>query len=197
MSKRVENTEKNLPTWGPSGKTGAGQLREMLLRYARMAALRYSGSWVDAEDIAHDAYLKLLLHPRIASGETPATAAYIYAVVRHTAIDKLRTLGRLPKALNISEHEAELAKVDTLRNDALQAAFNAAVLALSSREFEVLRMRTASGMDNQAIAEALGLAPSTISETEKRAKEKILQHLKAACADDPMVDRLMARLAST
>lgn len=131
------------------------------------AALRFSGGrpgW--AEDVTHDAFVKLLEHlPRLDT--STELGGWLYRVTANLAVSRLRRdrslAGRLARFFTADEADREAAPETrlTLREDA--AALLQAVQGLPAQQSVVMTMKVLEGKSQQHIASVLGLSEGYVS----------------------------------
>jgi RNA polymerase sigma-70 factor (family 1) len=134
----------------------------------------------DARDILHDIFVKLWEN----RGEIHITAnlqSYLFAIVRHRIIDKIR------KNVTREEYAAvrqSLANVfsesleEEIEARELKAAINKSLDQLSPRVKEVYKLSREEGLSNREIAEKLNVSEQTV----KNQLTTALKHLRESLA---------------
>lgn len=152
----------------------------LVLRWARVG----TGERADAEDVAHDALVRVLRGLGTFRGEARFTS-WLYRVVRNVALDRnerrKRRLGReedgeaaawLPTRDPGPDRMAE--RADLLER--IRAAF----MALPPRQREVFDMAELQGLTSPEIAERLDIAPASVRVTLLNARRSVRRALLAA-----------------
>ena len=161
----------------------------MTLLYKQHHALMLKTAWeftrerADVEDIVSDSCASLIEKiETIRHLECNALRAYIVTTVRNTAIDFCRKQQRTnARFLHVDEEvTARMADHTSIENKIMLrdeiAQVKRALLDLPERERDVLRMKIQKGMNDKEIAEAVGLAESSVRKYVARARN----HLKEA-----------------
>jgi len=140
----------------------------------------------DAADIVEDVFARLW-ERRAAMTIDSSLTAYLYATVRHRAVDVLRQernrrLLRTRFQSDVSNEHAMDATVedDVPDTDTVIHRINAAIAALPERRRLVLTLRWEGGLGNAEIATVLGIAPQSVANLVQRA----LTDLRAALPHD-------------
>ena len=154
-------------------RTTLAPLRNYLARFMRDPA--------EAQDIAHDAYLKTYEAMHARPVEQPRS--YLFTVARRLAINY--QIGRSSRMQPMDDAALE-ARAETApdvaseviaRQDA--AALEAAVLSLPPVCRKVLRLRLDEGQSYEEIARTLGISVSTVSKHMSRAFQTLREDMKA------------------
>lgn len=161
----------------------------MTLLYQQHRALMLKTAWeftrerADVEDIVSDSCASLIEKmDTVRHLERNVLRAYIVTTVRNTAIDFCRKQQRTnARFLHVDEEVASqvadstsIEKKILLKDEIAQVKH--ALLSLPVRERDVLRMKIQKGMKDKEIAEAIGLAESSVRKYVERARN----HLKEA-----------------
>lgn len=149
----------------------------LVLRWARVR----TGHRADAEDVAHDALVRMLRGLATFRGEARFTS-WLYRVVHNVAVDRgqgrrrrerrevdVERAGRLPSA---DADPGRLAERRELLED-VRSAF----MALPPRQREVFDMADLQGLTSPEIAERLGIAPSSVRVTLLNARRSVRRAL--------------------
>jgi RNA polymerase sigma-70 factor (ECF subfamily) len=127
---------------------------------AYRAAHRIVGSVAEAEDIAADALARALVRwPRVSQLDHPE--AWVVRVATNLAIDATRKRRVLPVVMDPVMDPAEAA--------ALRITLAVALGQLPRRQREVIALRYLAGLSEHEVAEAMGIADSSVKEHAKRA----------------------------
>jgi RNA polymerase sigma-70 factor (ECF subfamily) len=144
-----------------------------------LLARQWLPSRADAEDVVQEAFVRFWRsRHRVAE-----PAAYLYACVKHCALDWLR--GRKRQVRREEAHarpEAEAWFMDSLVQDERRAAIEAALGGLPENQREVLVMRIWGGLSFPQIAAALGISANTAASRYRYALAKLREQL----AEEPI-----------
>ena len=131
-----------------------------LYPFAFRAAHRIVGSVAEAEDVASDALARALVRwPKVGRMDHPE--AWVVRVATTLAIDVTRKRRVLPATLDPITDPAEAA--------ALRITVAVALGQLPRRQREVIALRYLAGLSEHEVAEAMGIADSSVKEHAKRA----------------------------
>lgn len=147
-----------------------------LLRYA----YRQTGDWAEAQDIASEAFVRLLESIERYQPQGSTLLAWLYRVARNLAIDRRRRMGRHPEiALQevLAAAPAAEAEFSAEAHDLVQA-----LAALSAEHREVLLLRFREGLSAQEVAAALGRSPAAVRALQHRALQALRSRLEAGGA---------------
>ncbi|HXI02804.1 MAG TPA: sigma-70 family RNA polymerase sigma factor [Candidatus Saccharimonadales bacterium] len=145
---------------------------EILARFEGKAlaiAHQMGASRADAEDIAQEAFIKLLKHIGSYGGGRRFTA-WFYRIVVNAARDHIRRAGPVMQDLDAAGPEAAPSE------GAGQEAYHRirqALLVLSPREREVIVLRDLHGLSTWQVARALRLNPVTVRRHAMRARARL------------------------
>jgi RNA polymerase sigma-70 factor (ECF subfamily) len=124
------------------------------------AAYRVLGSVAEAEDVAADAMARALVRwPRVRRLDHPE--GWVVRVAINLAIDATRRRRAIPRTLDPVADPAEAA--------ALRVTLAIALAKLPRRQREVIALRYLAGMSEHEVADAMGIADSSVKEHAKRA----------------------------
>jgi RNA polymerase sigma factor (sigma-70 family) len=144
---------------------------------AHRAAYRIVGSRTDAEDIASDALARALVRwPRVRRLDHPE--GWVVRIASNLAIDATRRRRVLPSALDPIEDPAEAA--------AVRVTLAIALGKLPRRQREVIALRYLAGMTEHEVAEAMGIADSSVKEHAKRAMASLRQRFGADFGEESL-----------
>jgi RNA polymerase sigma-70 factor (ECF subfamily) len=141
--------------------------------------IRVLGDFALAEDSAHDAFEAAVEQWR-RDGIPENPRAWIIAIARHKAIDRLRRQGRFDdrreELIRMAESDDAATDGDAageLRDERLRLIFTCCHPALADEARIALSLRTLCGLKTEEIARAFLTAPSTMAQRLVRAKRKI------------------------
>ena len=136
-----------------------------------------SRQWVanraDAEDIVQEAFVRYWRSRQRAT----APVAYLYACVKHCALDWQRGRLRRRGEEQTARPEAERLFASPLEQDERRSAIEAALRDLPEDQREVLVMKIWGGLSFPQIAEALGLSANTVASRHRYALAKLREQL--------------------
>jgi RNA polymerase sigma-70 factor (ECF subfamily) len=142
------------------------------------ALVLFARQWVagraDAEDVVQEAFVRFWRSRHRATDP----AAYLYACVRHCALDWQRGRARQARREAVAARpEAEPLFAGPLEQDERRAAIAAALGRLPESQREVLVMRVWGGLSFPQIAEALGVSANTAASRYRYALAKLREQL--------------------
>lgn len=147
-----------------------GELTDLYRRYLPMVrgrARRVTGSESAAQDLAQEAFIKLIEHRR-ASGREQNTAAFLYRIVTNLALNRLRDEKRHREILAL-EQSREGHREGTSGSELDDRLLLRAVLAAApADEAEIAGYYYLDGLDHAEIAELLGLGRRTVGRRLER-----------------------------
>ncbi|MBT7612572.1 MAG: RNA polymerase sigma factor [Rhodospirillaceae bacterium] len=142
---------------------------------ARCIAIAYRtlGDRQDAEDISHDAMLRVWRHaPKWKTGGAQFTT-WLYRVVVNLCIDRTRrvkpTAGEVPEDLSDGKPDA----ADTLESNQTADQVREAVMALPDRQKEALVLCFFEGVSNAEAAEILEVSVGALEQLLVRARRSL------------------------
>ena len=141
---------------------------------------RLLGNTAEAQDIAHDAYLRVFPTPDSTSAEQPE--ALLYTTARRLAINRLRRRDLSPiSGAPLSDEAASAAPGVAQQVMARQelAALEQAIAALPAGCRTVLLLRKVELLSHREIAARLGIAISTVEKQHARALRLLREALPA------------------
>ena len=144
-----------------------------------LLARQWVSSRADAEDVVQEAFVRFWRsRQRIAE-----PAAYLYACVKHCALDAQRGQRRqLRREIASARPEKETLFAGTLEQQERQAAIEAALLCLPENQTEVLVMKIWGGLSFPQIAAALDISANTAASRYRYALAKLREQL----AEEPI-----------
>jgi len=156
------------------GKGDVNAFEEIVLRHQKMAwqiACRFLGDAAEAEDVAQDAFLKLLAAaPRYHPSASFRT--FFYRIVSRLCIDRARKMHPVytdaPPELPASDPSASQTAIRTERAIAIRRAMD----ALPPAQLMAVILRYYEDLDYRAIAEAM--------DTTEKAVERLLARARVA-----------------
>lgn len=160
----------------------------LVLRWSRVQC----GDRADADDVAHDALVRVLRNLETFRGEARFTS-WLYRIIRNVAVDRGQKRTRrwkkeedMTAARNLAgrgpdpAHEAE-------RRELLER-IRTVFMRLPDRQREVFDMADLQGLTSPEIAERLGIAASSVRVTLLQARRAVRSAL-LACPDRAEEDR--------
>lgn len=136
------------------------------------ALLLATGDRAEAEDVAHDAFVRLYERwDRVANMESPS--AYLYVTAWNAYRNGLRRAARRAKRLIVERDEAE----DHSSGVVLRSDLFRALSALSSKEREAIALIDYLGLTSQEAGDATGARPDAIRARVHRARERLRKEL--------------------
>jgi RNA polymerase sigma-70 factor (ECF subfamily) len=128
----------------------------------------------DAEDVVQEAFVRFWRDPHRAADR----AAYLYACVRHCALDWLRGQGRRARREQAAARpEGEPVFTGPAEQAERRAAIAAALGTLPAEQREVLVMKVWGGLSFPQIAEALGISANTAASRYRYALARLREQL--------------------
>lgn len=147
---------------------------------------RFLGDANEAQDIAHDAYIRV--YPRDGKAPPDNPQAFLYTTARNLAINRLKR--RKISPFNYQEAHAETTPspqpgvVQQVMARQELSQLEAAIAELPPGCRSVLLLRKVELLSHQEIAERLGIAVSTVEKQHARAL-RLLRTALSATTDDP------------
>ncbi|QET05099.1 sigma-70 family RNA polymerase sigma factor [Cupriavidus pauculus] len=151
---------------GNAGHTSIARTFIVHRRHLLCIATRILGCPVQAEDVLHDAYLKLIFHTP--DGPWRSELSYICRVVRNLALDGYRRQ-QIERRLFASEFAEADAPLDTNSPDRIASArerersLRDAMRALPPRTRDALTQYYFEDQSQRTIAARLGISPAMVS----------------------------------
>jgi RNA polymerase sigma-70 factor, ECF subfamily len=137
-------------------------------------ARQWVSSHADAEDVVQEAFVSFWRSRERAVDP----AAYLYACVKHRALDWQRGRKRQSRREQVvARQEAETWFMSPLEQDERRAAIAAALATLPEEQREVLVMKIWGGLSFPQIAQALRLAANTAASRYRYALAKLRAQL--------------------
>lgn len=161
-----------------------GGIYQATIAPLRRYLTRLLGNASDAQDIAHDAYVRVFARPSPSTPQQPE--AVLYTTARRLAINRLKRRGLVPFL------------PETAAADAASAAPDAAEQTMTRQDLELLRaaieqlprgcrtvllLRKVELLSHREIADRLGIAISTVEKQHLRALRLLRAALEPARAD--------------
>lgn len=124
----------------------------------------------DAEDVVHEAFLKVAEHiEKIGDPKCPKTKSFVVIVVENKAIDLYRKRSRHP---TVEWDEALQGESVTCECENVLAE---CIMKLPARYREVISLHYHHGYSRKEIAKILGLSYGATSQLELRAKKRLME----------------------
>jgi RNA polymerase sigma factor (sigma-70 family) len=141
---------------------------------------RRTGSRQSAQDIVHDAWLRVVEAGPAAQTSHPAPRAYLYTVAEHLVVDHLRRAARTTERFDSAFHDSS-AGMQAMGQDVAEAclqrealvAVDAAIAALPERCRSMFLADRLDGESQMAIAAAHGVSVKTVEREIMRAMDAI------------------------
>jgi RNA polymerase sigma-70 factor, ECF subfamily len=145
-----------------------------------LLARQWTASRSDAEDVVQEAFIRFWrTRERVAE-----PAAYLYACVKHAALDAQRGRQRqLRREVATARPEAERWFAGPVEQDERRAAIEAALRSLPESQAEVLVMKIWGGLSFPQIAAALKTSANTVASRYRYALAKLREQL----AEEPIL----------
>lgn len=153
-----------------------------------LLARQWVGSRADAEDVVQEAFVRFWRSQSKAAGPNAAEitqpAAYLYACVKHCALDWQRGKARRRRReMATARPEVEPLFAGPMEQDERRQAIEAALAGLPRNQTEVLVMRIWGGLSFGQIAAALEISENTAGSRYRYA----LARLREQLAEEPIV----------
>ncbi len=159
----------------------AGLYRTTLAPLRRYLA-RMLGSSTEAQDVAHDAYLRV--YPKVQDKSAENPEALLYTTARHLAINKLKRRSIAPFARETLNPETTASSAPGVAQQVMARQelqqLEQAIAELPAGCRAVLLLRKIELLSHQDIANRLGIAISTVEKQHARA----LRLLRAALSPE-------------
>jgi len=169
----------------PSGRASFAQFYRETLLPLRLYLARMLGNRSDAEDLAHDAYLRV--YEAMGGQPIGRPAAYLYTTARRLALNRIRRRRIAPvqedDGIRIIDFAAAAGPgvPEVVMAQQEWAKLEAAIAALPAGCRSVLLLRKRERLAMAEIGARLGIAVSTVEKQHARA----LRLLRAALDDEP------------
>jgi RNA polymerase sigma-70 factor (ECF subfamily) len=139
-----------------------------------LLARQWLPSRADAEDAVQEAFIRFWRsRDRVAE-----PAAYLYACVKHCALDRLRDRGRRSRREGVAARtEAEPLFAGPLEQDERRATIDSALSRLPETQREVLVMKIWGGLSFPEIADALRISANTAASRYRYALAKLREQV--------------------
>jgi len=160
----------DMPISGAGARSFEDRYREVLPRGTRLAALIMNSEYL-AEDIAHEAFIRVASRLSTNPGATAFGAYYRRAVV-NGALSALRSERRR------TSRESSFARPDTPTEDERSSDFFAVVSSLSARQRAAIVLRYWDDLDDQEIARVLRCRPATVRSLIARSLQVLRTELR-------------------
>ncbi len=181
---RAETDAKLLRRMAQGDKSALAELYDRFSRPLYATALRIVNDPSDAQDIVHDAFIALWEKAAVFEMERGTAFAWAVTLVRHRAIDRVRSRRRrgellassLPSDLGYDENPATGVEESAARGDQAQAV-RAAVATLPLEQKRALELAFFSGLTQQEIAQKLSEPLGTVKARIRRGLLKLRDSL--------------------
>jgi RNA polymerase sigma factor (sigma-70 family) len=139
-----------------------------------LLARQWVASHADAEDVVQEAFVRFWRSRERAADP----AAYLYACVKHCALEWLRSrIRQSRRAEAAARTEAESWFADSLEEDERRAAIATALRTLPENQREVLVLKIWGGLSFPQIADALRISANTAASRYRYALIKLREQL--------------------
>lgn len=143
-------------------------------------ASRYCPQRSDAEDVVHDAIVKIIKHLAcIDANDAIRTKAFCVTVVKHTALDRLKA--KENNVISMEDFQEEpVHSNDFAIDEDTYADLVRAIRALDDPYRIVLTLKYVNDMTDKEIAALLGISEKTVSVRLTRGRQKLRKELEEA-----------------
>jgi RNA polymerase sigma-70 factor, ECF subfamily len=139
-----------------------------------LLARQWVPSQADAEDVVQEAFIRCWRSRQ----RVESPAAYLYACIRHCALDWMRGRTRRQRRESIvARSEAEPLFTVRIEQEERRVAIETALRNLPSNQAEVIVMKIWGGLTLEQIAAALGTSVNTIASRYRYALTKLREQL--------------------
>ena len=146
---------------------------------------RMLGNSAEAQDVAHDAYLRI--YPSITENTAQRPEALLYTTARRLAINRLRRRSVAPFATEAANQESAACAQPGVAQQVMArqelSALEKAIADLPAGCRAVLLLRKVELLSHREIGERLGIAVSTVEKQHARALRLLRAALPAETAD--------------
>jgi RNA polymerase sigma-70 factor (ECF subfamily) len=140
-------------------------------------ANRILENWDDAEDVVHQAFLKVIeILSEIEDPLSPRTKSLMAIITERKAIDLYRAKKR-KHCISLDQADLEIPCESDLEKLPDRMNLAEAIAALPPRYREVVLLRYDNGLSNIEIGHLLSMTPNHVAKTLQRAKERLAQYL--------------------
>lgn len=171
----------------PAGARDFASLYRTTLAPLRRYLGRFLGDHAEAQDVAHDAYLRV--YPVIQKQPTEKPEALLYTTARNLAINRIKRRRSGPFATETAHSDLAPSPapgvVQTVMARQELQRLEAAIAELPAGCRTVLLLRKLELLSHQEIADRLGIAISTVEKQHARALRLLRAALPVAPADAP------------
>ena len=170
----------------PQRPGGFAELYRATLLPLRRFLARMLTDHSEAQDVAHDAYLRVL--PQIDGNSARNPEALLYVTARRLALNRLKRRQRSPidastaPAADFTDPENDAARQAIVRQELELLEHAIAELPAGCRS--VLRLRHHEQLSHRQIADRLGIAVSTVEKQHARALRLLRASLDSATANE-------------
>ena len=163
------------------------RLYRATLEPLRRYLARLLGNTTEAQDVAHDAYLRV--YPMVQDQSAKCPEAVLYATARRLAINKLKRRSIAPFAPGSAAVETAASSSPGVVQEVMARQelrhLEQAIAQLPEGCRAVLLLRKIELLSHQEIADRLGIAVSTVEKQHARALRLLRAGLAAAAARNP------------
>lgn len=164
----------------PAGNRDFSVLYRATLAPLRRYLTRLLGNPSEAQDVAHDAYLRL--YPTLNEQAAKQPAALLYTTARRLAINRLKRRGISPVAREAFSAESTASSEPGVAQEVMArqelGLLEQAIAQLPAGCRAVLLLRKIELLSHKEIAERLGIAVSTVEKQHARALRLLREALE-------------------
>lgn len=166
----------------PGNKSGL--LRELYEKYKSILcffACKYTGSYLEAEDIVHSVFANIL-EKDIRLNDPQALKSYLFSAVHNACVNSIAHKDTARKfyrysMLNMSENDDSGYLTNRIESEVLWEVFSK-VEQLPAECKKVFKLSYLENMSNQEIADMLSISVNTVKSQKSRAKQLLKESLK-------------------
>jgi RNA polymerase sigma factor (sigma-70 family) len=166
----------------PASRRDFAVLYRATLAPLRRYLTRLLGNPSEAQDVAHDAYLRV--YPVMAEQPPDRPAALLYTAARRLAINRLKRRSISPLAREAARPEASASSEPGVAQQVMARQelelLERAIAGLPQGCREVLLLRKVEHLSHREIAERVGIAVSTVEKQHARALRLLRQALEGS-----------------
>ena len=162
----------------------SGLLRELYVKYKSILcffACKYTGSYLEAEDIVHSVFANFL-EKDIRLNDPQALKSYLFSAVHNACVNSIAHKDTARKfyrysMLNMSENDDSGYLTNRIESEVLWEVFSK-VEQLPAECKKVFKLSYLENMSNQEIADMLSISVNTVKSQKSRAKQLLKESLK-------------------
>ena len=140
-------------------------------------ATRILGDMKDAEDVVHEAFLKIIkIIDQIGEPKCPKTKSLVVTIVDRTAIDLYRRRTKI-ELLSIDDEVMKIPVPEDIAAVETMSALSAAMATLPPKYRELILLRYDNGFTEAEVAQIMSMSQENVHKTIQRAKKKLAKAL--------------------